>query len=50
METIFMTGKEMSTSEYNCLINENICPECRGELHPINGCKICYNCGFEPCS
>jgi hypothetical protein len=48
METTFMMGKEMSTSEYNCLINQYVCPECGGELHD-EGCKICHNCGFSPC-
>ena len=50
METTYITGQAMSTSEYNCLINQNICPECRGELKDGGGgCKMCFNCFFSPC-
>lgn len=38
---------EVSDTE---LIEQNICPECKGELINTGGCHECVSCGFSPCS
>lgn len=32
------------------LIEQNICPDCKGELINTGGCHECVSCGFSPCS
>lgn len=39
--------KEMTTFE---LVEQGICPECKGKLINTGGCQECKSCGYSPCS
>ena len=28
---------------------ENLCPECQGQIEYVEGCMVCRNCGFSKC-
>jgi len=49
---ILSTNNEDNKVEFDDveLIEQNICPDCKGELVNEGGCQVCKSCGYSPCS
>ena len=42
--------KEAEKKEFSNSVKNGACPECGGPIQYIEGCDVCYSCGYSHCS
>ena len=41
---------KVEKAEDNGTVKNGACPDCGGQIQYVEGCDVCYSCGYSHCS